>query len=153
MSEQFEAQPSAVDSLDRFRAAQTYNFALALDEIHHSRKESHWMWYIFPQLAGLGESALSQHYAIKNFQEAQDFLRDPQLSDHLLQATEALLRQLESDAHAIFSSPDDLKLHSSLTLFYLAATDDSQRQVFQHALDKFFAGALDEQTLQLLQEP
>ena len=101
--------------LDRFLTAQSRDYATALREIQNGRKRSHWIWYIFPQVAGLGMSSTSQYYAISGLDEARAYLREPTLRAHLLEVSNALLALDESDPSAVFGFPDDLKLRSSMT--------------------------------------
>lgn len=133
--------------LERFIEAQESDFAIALQEIKNGRKRSHWMWYIFPQLAGLGMTETSRYYAIKDIQEASDYLLDEKLGTRLTEICQALLDLDTNNPHQIFGSPDDLKLHSSMTLFdAIPATFP----VFGRVLDKFYAGKRDTRTLELL---
>src|SRR6476469_7431294 len=104
-------------NLKRFIDAQATSYANALSEIKNGRKRSHWMWYIFPQIQGLGFSETSRYYAIKDIDEAEEFLKDPVLGPRLLKICNELLQLRSNDAHSIFGSPDDLKLKSSMTLF------------------------------------
>lgn len=134
-------------SLDRFLIAQQQYFRTALEEIKNGRKQSHWMWYIFPQIQGLGMSAISQEYAIKDMQEARDYLADFTLRNNLIDISEALLRNESNDAREIMGFPDDMKLRSSMTLFALA---DNKCEVFQKVLDKFFDGKMDDKTIRIL---
>lgn len=136
--------------LQRFIDAQQRDYATALAEIKRGRKQSHWMWYIFPQIQGLGYSSTAQYYAIRNLQEAEAFLQHPTLSQHLIEICEALLALPSNDAHSIFGSPDDLKLRSSMTLF---AAVKNAPPVFQSVLDKLFKGQPDSRTLQMLRTP
>ena len=110
--------------LDRFLTAQSRDYATALREIQNGRKRSHWIWYIFPQVAGLGMSSTSQYYAISGLDEARAYLREPTLRAHLLEISNALLALDESDPSVVFGFPDDLKLRSSMTLFAAAAPDE-----------------------------
>jgi uncharacterized protein (DUF1810 family) len=105
------------------------------------------MWYIFPQIQGLGLSPTSRLYAIKDLHEAQEFFQDPLLGNRLVNICNELLALKTSDAHAIFGSPDDLKLKSSMTLF---ASINNVNQVFQLVLDKFFNGTRDDKTLRII---
>lgn len=136
-----------MSDLKRFKEAQQRDYATALREIKAGRKHSHWMWYIFPQLAGLGTTDTSKHYAIKDIQEATDYLLDEELGLNLTTICKALLALETNDAHAIFGSPDDLKLRSSMTLFDAVP---ATFPVFGQVLDKFYSGQRDEKTLQLL---
>ncbi len=133
--------------LDRFLAAQEQDYPRALAEIRQGRKTSHWMWYIFPQLRGLGHSALADRYGIQDLAEARAYLRHPVLRARLEEISTALLKLPKKDAHTIFGSPDDLKLRSSMTLFAVAAGPPS---LFRDVLEQYFEGAEDPKTLQLL---
>jgi uncharacterized protein (DUF1810 family) len=134
-------------SLERFEQAQQRDYDTALAEVKSGRKRSHWMWYIFPQIAGLGMTDISRHYAIDSINEATDFLKDKVLGPRLTNICEALLKLPTNDAHEVFGSPDDLKLKSSMTLF--DAVPESS-PVFGQVLDKFYKGKRDERTLELL---
>ena len=133
--------------LERFLTAQQRNYETALAELKRGQKDSHWMWYIFPQLQGLGESATSQYYAIKNRQEAQDYLNHPLLGQRLITSAQTLLDLKNRTAHEVFGYPDDLKLESCMTLFAAIST----HPVFADVLDKYYAGARDSRTLHLLE--
>lgn len=134
--------------LSRFTEAYQRDYDLALREIRAGRKESHWMWYIFPQFRGLGHSSLSQYYAIGSIEEASAFLRDPYLGLRLKEICHALLQLETNDPREVFyDPPDDKKLRSSMTLFAQVADGDD---VFQNVLDKYFAGKQDGRTLSLL---
>ena len=134
-------------NLERFLKAQEKDYAIALSEIKKGKKQSHWMWYIFPQIHGLGLSETSRYYAIKNRKEAADYLKDPVLEKRLIDICNELLKLENNDAHKIFGSPDDMKLHSSMTLFSSLPDTDP---VFIKLLDKFFAGTKDDKTLQII---
>lgn len=134
-------------SLQRFIEAQKNDFEIALSEIKSGRKRSHWMWYIFPQIHGLGFSETSKFYSIKNLEEAEEYLRHPVLGKRLIEISKALLDLPSNDAHAIFGSPDDIKLRSSATLFASLPEADP---VFQSLLEKFFYGEKDENTLAII---
>jgi len=134
-------------SLDRFLQAQQGVYPQALAEIRSGRKSSHWMWFVFPQLAGLGHSPIAQRYAITNLDEAAAYLAHPILGARLVEITNALLIQPTRDPSAIFDSPDDLKLRSCMTMF--AQVPDASG-VFQQVIDEFFAGQPDQATLRLL---
>ncbi len=135
-------------SLKRFEKPQLENFETALKEIKQGKKTSHWMWYIFPQLKGLGLSETSKYYAIENLGEAHLFLNDPFLGKNLLTITTALLNLDTTDAYAVFGSPDNQKLHSCMTLFALIENTDP---VFEKVLSKYFDGKKDSATLHLLE--
>lgn len=133
--------------LERFAEAQANVIARVKDELRAGRKQSHWMWFIFPQLAGLGFSPMAQRYAISSLAEARAYLAHPLLGARLRECTELVLAIHGKTAHAIFGSPDDLKFRSCLSLFAEAAPDEI---VFNIALAKYFAGAKDPRTLALL---
>ena len=133
--------------LERFVRAQIGSYETALWEIRKGRKCSHWMWYIFPQIAGLGMSSTAQYYAIQDLQEAEEYLAHPILGPRLREISGELLKLPTDDAYAVFGWPDDLKLRSSMTLFSCAAADEP---LFQQVLDKFYRGEPDERTLELL---
>ena len=133
--------------LSRFLEAQNNSYDTALREIRAGRKRSHWMWYIFPQIRGLGYSAMAQHYAIRDLGEAREYLQHPVLGPRLIEISEALLALDQSDPRRVMGSPDDLKLRSCMTLFQCAAPDQS---VFGKVLDKFYGGRPDERTLEIL---
>ncbi len=134
------------NDLNRFILAQETAYETALAEITNGKKRSHWMWYIFPQLKGLGMSETARFYGINDKAEAVAYLAHPVLGKRLLEICNVLLGLGSEDAHAIFGSPDDVKLKSSMTLFAALNTND----VFQSVLDKFYDGDKDEKTLQLL---
>jgi len=138
---------TATADLQRFLNAQQEDYVTALQEIKAGRKRSHWMWYIFPQIKGLGLSSTSVYYGIKDIGEASAYLKHPILGKNLLEISEALLSLEGRDATSIFGYPDDLKLNSSMTLF--SSIPDSPA-VFQQVLDKYFDGDADPKTLQLL---
>jgi uncharacterized protein (DUF1810 family) len=133
--------------LKRFAAAQRADHAVALDEIRNGRKRSHWMWYVFPQFAGLGYSPTARHYAIKSLDEARAYFAHPVLGPRLIACFEALLLLEGRSAFEVFGSPDDLKLRSCATLFAQIAPAGS---VFERVLDKYFGGEPDARTLALL---
>jgi uncharacterized protein (DUF1810 family) len=134
-------------SLQRFLDAQEEAYPQALAEIKQGQKRSHWMWYIFPQIQGLGFSSTSKYYALQDAREAEAYLQHPLLGSRLIQLCEELLRLPENNANRIFGSPDDLKLKSCLTLF---SSVPQSRPIFQAVLDKFFKGQPDTQTLRIL---
>lgn len=138
-----------MSDLKRFTDAQENDFERALTEIRRGRKQSHWMWYIFPQIAGLGFSPTSKFYAVTDKHEAEEYLRHPVLGKRLIEISEALLEHEGKTANQIFGSPDDAKLKSSMTLFGAIENNDP---VFQKVLDKYFDGAKDGRTLEILGE-
>ena len=139
----------SLKNLQRFIDAQENNYAIALSEIKKGKKQSHWMWYIFPQIQGLGSSETSKFYAIKNIHEAGEFLEHTVLGTRLIEICNALLNLETNNPHNIFGSPDDMKLHSSMTLF---SSLSDPNPVFQKVLDKFFDGKKDVKTLHLIKE-
>jgi uncharacterized protein (DUF1810 family) len=134
-------------NLDRFVEAQAPIYTRALAELTAGRKQSHWMWFVFPQISGLGKSPMAQHYAIHSLQEARAYLAHPLLGARLKECTSAVLGVEGKSAHEIFDTPDDLKFHSSMTLFAHAAPDE---KLFRTALDKYFGGEEDKLTLEKL---
>lgn len=134
--------------LQRFIDAQEGVHARALDELRAGRKTTHWMWFVFPQVAGLGSSAMAQRYAIGSLEEARAYLAHPVLGPRLVECTEAVLSHSDRTAHDILGSPDDVKLRSSMTLFALVAGPES---VFQRVLDAFFDGETDTRTVDLVE--
>ena len=131
-------------NLDRFKKAQSRDYATALTEIKNGRKESHWMWYIFPQLKGLGFSYTAEFYGIDGLAEAKAYMADELLRGRLVEISEALLRVASSDAREVMGYPDDLKLKSCMTLFMVAAPEID---VFGKVLEKFFGGEKDLKTI------
>ena len=134
--------------LSRFVDAQSGTYDTALAELRAGRKRSHWMWFIFPQIAGLGLSAMSQRYAIGTLAEARAYLDHPVLGPRLRELVGVVLQHRDRSAHEIFGSPDDFKFRSCLTLFDRMSPDD----VFAAALTAFFGGRPDVKTLELLSE-
>lgn len=134
-------------NLNRFVEAQADSYQTALSEIQNGRKRSHWMWYIFPQIQGLGFSETAVFYAIQDLREAEEYAHHPVLGSRLVTISSALLGLKANDVHAIMGSPDDLKLKSSMTLF---GALPQANPVFQAVLDKFFGGAQDEKTLRII---
>jgi uncharacterized protein (DUF1810 family) len=134
-------------NLARFTRAQESDYEQALGEIRAGQKRSHWMWYVFPQFAGLGRSATSLRYAIKSREEAAAYLAHPILGPRLLECAQAVLRIDGRSALQIFGSPDDMKLRSSATLFASVSPEGS---VFDRIIVKYFGGQRDERTLELM---
>ena len=130
--------------LQRFVDAQAGVFDQALAELREGRKRSHWMWFIFPQIAGLGSSPMAQRFAISDPEEALTYLRHPLLGPRLRQCTEAVNQLSGLTVEEIFGYPDDLKFCSSITLF---AAVDPDEQIFRTALEKYFRGEPDPATL------
>ena len=134
-------------NLERFVAAQTPVFATVLEELRAGRKRTHWMWFVFPQLRGLGRSTMAHFYGIGSPAEARAYLAHPLLGRRLAACTEIVLASDAHSLHQIFGSPDDVKFASSMTLFALAAgTDES---MFQRSLSRWCGGAMDDRTVTL----
>ena len=136
--------------LIRFLDAQDQIYQQVLGELAKGRKETHWMWFIFPRLVGLGRIGRAQHYAIRDLDQAKRYLAESILGSRLRQVVRLLMDQKRNSAFEILGSPDDLKLRSCLTLFREAASEDSDRALFAKALDQFFRGQPDGGTLELL---
>ena len=132
-----------ISHLDRFIKAQEKSYQIALKEIKNGRKLSHWMWFIFPQIDGLGMSSISRKYSIKTQQEARDYLNHHILGNRLIETTNALMKINQKSARGIFGYPDDLKLKSSMTLFKIISHDD---KLFSDVLVKYFNGEVCKQT-------
>ncbi|HZU88967.1 MAG TPA: DUF1810 domain-containing protein [Stellaceae bacterium] len=135
-------------NLERFVTAQAPVFASVVGELKAGRKRSHWMWFIFPQLRGLGRSATADFYGIGSLDEARAYLAHPLLGPRLDLCTRLVLAVENSSLHRIFGSPDDLKFRSSMTLFALAA--GTPESPFRQALDRWCDGHMDERTRELL---
>lgn len=139
------------DSFDliRFVNAQDRNYGSALSELRLKKKRSHWMWYIFPQVEGLGHSSTSKRYSIKSLEEAKRYMSHPVIGARLIKCTVVVLNIEERSAKEVFGLPDNMKLKSSMTLFEYISEPGS---VFTLVLDKFLCGERCEKTLQLLEE-
>jgi uncharacterized protein (DUF1810 family) len=133
--------------LERFVEAQAPVYHQALKDLRAGHKQSHWMWFVFPQIAGLGHSVMAQTYAIQSLEEARAYLVHPLLGPRLRECCQAVMNVQGKGAHDIFGSPDDLKFRSCLTLFAQAAPDES---LFRDLLEKYFSDSADEITLQIL---
>jgi uncharacterized protein (DUF1810 family) len=129
--------------LQRFVDAQSQTYDQALAELRAGRKRTHWMWFVLPQLAGLGRSAMAQRFALRDLDEAREYLAHPVLGRRLVECARALTALDTTDPVEVFGSVDAQKLRSSMTLFALAAPD---QPVFREVLDHYFAGQLDEGT-------
>lgn len=134
--------------LSRFLDAQDGVYETALAEMRAGRKRSHWMWFVFPQIQGLGRTSTARYYAIQDMGEAQAYLAHPVLHQRLVEICQALLDLPESDPHKVFGSPDDLKLRSCMTLFEAA---DAHELVFRRVLAKYYKGQRDDKTLHILE--
>lgn len=133
-------------NLNRFIEAQNRDYDTALAEIRAGKKVSHWMWYIFPQLKGLGRSSTSEYYGLSGIKEAQAYLSDPILKARLIEITDAVIAHKDKSAEEIFGGIDAKKLRSCMTLFSIAAPDIP---VFDAVLEQFFHGVPDRNTLRL----
>ena len=136
--------------LERFVEAQATVYHTVVSELSMGHKETHWMWFIFPQLKELGKSAMAKRFGIESADEARAYLAHPLLGSRLLACTNLLLAQRNANAYEIFGSPDDVKLRSCMTLF---AITSPQEPVFKQALEVFFKGKVDEVTVKLLAIP
>lgn len=136
-------------NLSRFKEAQENYYFQAFEEIKRGKKQSHWMWFIFPQIQGLGHSSTSRYFSIQNMEEATDYLKDPILGIRLIEICNELLKLKCSDAYSIFGSPDHLKLKSSVTLF---SQVENANPVFTSILDRFYGGKPDDLTLMIIEE-
>lgn len=132
--------------LERFIKAHQNAYLIALKEIKNGKKQSHWMWYIFPQLADLGHSPVAKYYGIRNKEEAIDYLNNDLLKNHLIEISEALLK-IDDDINNILGYPDNLKLRSCMTLFHEI---DPSIDIFMKVIKKFYNGELDRNTINLL---
>ncbi|WP_031550341.1 DUF1810 domain-containing protein [Parvularcula oceani] len=133
--------------LKRFIDAQEPSYARALEELRAGRKQTHWIWYVFPQIGGLGSSPTAQRFSIRSLEEASAYLAHPVLGQRLREATQAVLDLQGRSAHDIFGSPDDLKFRSCMTLFERAAAEP---RLYALALDRYYDGERDQETLKRL---
>jgi uncharacterized protein (DUF1810 family) len=139
------------DDLNRFVEAQAHVRQHVIAELTAGRKETHWIWFVFPQVSGLGHSAMAQQYAIGSLDEARRYLDHPVLGNRLRDDVRLMLRHAGKTALEILGSPDDLKFRSCVTLFREAASEKSDRELFTAGLDQFYGGEPDPRTLQILQ--
>lgn len=137
------------DGIERFVRAQWDVYQHALEEIKNGKKQSHWMWYIFPQIRGLGFTDYNVYYGIKDIHEASEYLNDPILGKRLVEISEAVFRQQGKTALEIFGKPDDRKLKSCMTLFSQIQNTDP---IFQKVLEKYYTGFPDDKTIAILTE-
>lgn len=133
--------------LDRFIKVQKINYNTALDEIRNGKKITHWMWYIFPQIKGLGYSETAKYYAIENIEEAKEYLNNEYLYNNIIEICNELLSIKSNNIVEIMGYIDSLKLCSSMTLFYLV---DSSNNTFKQVLEKYYNGKFDERTLEIV---
>ena len=134
---------------DEFIQAQNTIYPSVIKELTEGKKRTHWMWFIFPQIKGLGHSKMSRHFAIESLEQARAYLQHDVLGVRLIQCAELLLLHPEKSALDIFGSPDNLKLQSSLTLFAFAAGNDC---IFEQLLYQFFEGSYDISTIKILKQ-
>ena len=135
-----------INSLDRFVEVQERMYPTVMKEIQNGKKRSHWMWYMFPQLRGLGTSSMAHIYGISGLEEAKAYLKHPMLSGRILELCGELLKHKEKSAYEIFGDIDEMKLQSSMTLFVLVSEEGS---VFHQVLNQFFNGEMDDLTVEL----
>ena len=137
-------------NLERFVREQEHSYDRAYQELSEGSKRSHWMWWIFPQIVGLGMTETSIEYSIKSMAEAKAYLEHPVLGKRIREISALILTLNENNASIVFGYPDDLKLRSSMTLFLEASDTDEDREFFQKVLDKYFGGKVDTRTLAIL---
>lgn len=135
-------------NLDRFIEAHEEDYERALKEIKNGRKITHWMWYIFPQIKGLGMSETAQYYEIKNLEEAHAYLDNELLKSHLIEISNELLNLTTNDPEEVFGDIDSLKLKSSMTLFFYI----SDNEIFNKVIDKYFNGNKDFNTIRICED-
>ena len=133
--------------INRFLEAQETTYQQALQEVKNGRKTSHWIWYIFPQIEGLGQSYASHYYGIEDIEEAKAYLQQPILKQRLLEISSALLEVEGKNSFEIFGTLDAIKVQSSMTLFHIT---NPEEEVFKQVLDKYYDGTLDENTIEKL---
>lgn len=136
-----------MNSLDRFIKAQELNYDIALKEVKAGRKTTHWMWYIFPQIIGLGKSDSAIFYSIKNKEEAEDYMNNKTLRNRIIEISNAVLNQPQENIIEVFGDIDAFKLKSSMTLFNIVSPEE---EVFKKVLDKYYDGEEDKKTLEIL---
>ena len=137
------------DLFDDFIQAQDTIYSQVIEELTQGRKRTHWMWFIFPQVKGLGHSKMSRRFAIESLEQAKAYLQHEVLGARLIECTELLLSHPDKSALNIFGSPDNLKLQSSLTLFAFAA---GNKCVFEQLLSQFYEGSYDISTIRMLKQ-
>lgn len=136
-----------MNSIDKFIKAQEKDYEVALNEIKRGKKRTHWIWYIFPQLSSLGFSSTAKYYGIIDLEEEKEYLKNDILRSHLEEITNELLMLPSNDILSIVGYPDNLKINSSMTLFYLA----SNNELFKKVIDKYYNSKMDENTIKLLE--
>ena len=137
-------------SLERFVQAQDPIHSRVVEELIAGRKQTHWMWFVFPQLLGLGNSAMARRYAIRDLAEARRYLAHPVLGPRLRHDVQLMMRHEHKSARDILGTPDDLKFRSCLTLFLEAASGEADRSMFADALGRFYGGEPDQRTIEAL---
>lgn len=136
-------------NLERFITAHNRDYDTAYNELKQGKKLSHWMWFIFPQIKGLGKSPTSEFYGIQNLDEAKAYINHPILGNNMIKICQVLFSLESNNPTEIFGRPDDMKLKSSMTLFSLAADDN---RIFVRVLDKFYNGKLDNRTIRIVEK-
>ena len=136
-------------NLERYIETHKREYKQALEEIKSGKKKTHWMWYIFPQIDGLGTSSTSKYYAIRNKEEAQAYLNNEYLYNHLIEICKELMKLNTNNIIEVLPYPDNHKLCSSMTLFYLT---NPKEEIFKQVLDKYYNGKLDEKTIEILKK-
>lgn len=137
------------NTLNKFIKAQQNSYQQVVKELHNGKKTTHWMWFIFPQIDGLGHSSTAKYYSVKTIKEAKEYIKHPVLGKRLLECANILLNIKDRSANEIFGYPDDLKLRSCMTLFNFATPEHN---VFAEVLKKYFDGKKDQMTLSILQK-
>ena len=135
-----------MNNIDRFIKQQKHYYEIAYKEVRKGRKESHWMWFIFPQIKGLGRSEMSKYYAIQDIDEAKEYFNNEYLKNNYLNLCYLLLKLKTNNAEDIFGCTDSRKLHSSLTLFFIV----SKNEVIKNVLDKYYFRTMDQETLRII---
>ena len=136
-------------ALNRFLSAQQPIYPQVLKEIRNAKKTTHWMWFIFPQIQGLGHSSTAKYYSIKSIEEAKEYIAHPVLGTRLIECSMIIFHIDNKSAHDIFGYPDDMKLRSCMTLFNFVAPE---QKVFTDVLQKYFAGEADEKTIAIFKQ-
>ena len=136
-------------TLNRFLSAQQNIYPQVIKELHNANKTTHWMWFIFPQIEGLGHSSTAKYYSIRNMDETKEYLAHPVLGERLLECSNIILNINGKTVDDVFGYPDNMKLKSCMTLFNFVAPE---QKVFADVLKKYFAGKPDEQTIAILQK-
>lgn len=138
------------NTLKRFIEAQENKYDRALAEVRSGRKQTHWIWFIFPQFTGLGDSPSAEYYAIKSVNEAKEYLNHEILGARLREISNEILKLENTDDARIFGYPDNMKVHQCMTLF--SYIDESDDKIFKRVIDKYFEGSLDVKTIELIED-